>query len=357
MPGPVRGPRPAHPGTPVATPASRPLRRSLSHVGGAVDVEGDEEPAAILARALDFGSSPAPDIARRGARDDDEDRAHVHGFHSYPARMHPGTARILVEGLSEPGQVVLDPFAGSGTVLAEALGVGRAAVGVDLNPLATMLAWSKLRPRHSRDLQGLADAANGIRGLADERRRDKSGASRRYGAEDMSMFDAHVLFELDSLKLGIDRVGNRELRADLALVLSSILVKVSRKKADTSEAKETTRIAAGYTAKLFVKKAEEYRRRLETFAAGLPRPRPRVDVFTGDATKLADVRTASVDLVVTSPPYVATYDYIAHHALRLRRLGPTTRSSRAPSSVPGARTPRSMARRPPPSGSTNSVDS
>ena len=40
-----------------------------------------------------------------------------------------------------------------------------------------------------------------------------------------------------------------------------------------------------------------------------------------DATILKKVETGSIDAVVTSPPYVATYDYLAHHALRLRWLG------------------------------------
>ena len=30
---------------------------------------------------------------------------------------------------------------------------------------------------------------------------------------------------------------------------------------------------------------------------------------------------ASVDLILTSPPYPGNYDYLAHHALRLRWLG------------------------------------
>lgn len=314
-------PRDAEPLDPAKAHAQRSLRRSLTHVGGGVDLEGDRGPAEALARALDVPKAPAPDIDRRGVREDDEDRAHIHGFHSYPARMHPHTARSLVESFSKRGGVVLDPFAGSGTVIAEALMLGRAAIGTDLNPLATMLAWSKLRPRHNKDLVGLTTAANEIRAIADQRRREKTGASRRYATEDMKMFEAHVLFELDSLKLGIDRVGNKELKKDLALVLSAILVKVSRKRADTTDAQADKRIASGYTSKLFFKKAEEFRARLEKFEMLVPKPRPRVTITMDDATKLLNVPAGEVDVVVTSPPYVATYDYLSHHALRLRWLG------------------------------------
>jgi DNA modification methylase len=40
-----------------------------------------------------------------------------------------------------------------------------------------------------------------------------------------------------------------------------------------------------------------------------------------DATRLTSVPDRSIDLVLTSPPYAGTYDYLAHHALRMRWLG------------------------------------
>ena len=69
-------------------------RRSLTHIGGAVQTAGNERIAAKLAEALDV--APAPEPRRSGSAEDDPDRAHVHGFHTYPARMHPATAGRLV---------------------------------------------------------------------------------------------------------------------------------------------------------------------------------------------------------------------------------------------------------------------
>jgi hypothetical protein len=110
-------------------------------------------------------------------------------------------------------------------------------------------------------------------------------------------------------------------RDALELVLSAILVKVSRKTSDTSEAPAARRIAAGYTARLFVRKTEELARRLGELAALVPPGTPPARVALDDATRLRTVGASTVDAVVTSPPYVATYDYLAHHALRLRWLG------------------------------------
>src|SRR5688572_5460589 len=62
----------------------------------------------------------------------------THPFHSYPARLHPATARILVDVVG--GDNLLDPFCGSGTVLVEAQAAGAHAIGVDLNPLAILVA-------------------------------------------------------------------------------------------------------------------------------------------------------------------------------------------------------------------------
>jgi len=69
---------------------------------------------------------------------------HVHGLHPYPARMIPQIAHRLIREWSEEGDTVLDPFCGSGTVLVEALLQNRNAVGVDINPLAYIIAKVKI---------------------------------------------------------------------------------------------------------------------------------------------------------------------------------------------------------------------
>lgn len=286
------------------------VRRALSHVGGDVVTAGDPDRAALLAAALDV---PTSEVAEEAAR------AHVHGFHSYPARMHPLTAKRLVESFSRPGDVVLDPFCGSGTVLVEARLAGRKALGVDANPLAVRLAERKLRDASEADRQKLVEAARAVAAQADERRKAKSGPTRRYGPEDLELFDRHVLLELDGVRAAIDRIEDRVVRADLELVLSSMLTKISRRTSDTSERELPRRIAAGYPARLFVRKTEELAARLAEVAPVLAKA-PRGRVLEGDARELEGVTDGSVDLVVTSPPYPGVYDYLAHHEARLRWL-------------------------------------
>jgi hypothetical protein len=296
------------------------VRRALSHVGGEAVVEGDPARAAVLAAALDV---PPSEVAEEAAR------AHVHGFHSYPARMHPLTARRLVEGFSRPGDVVLDPFCGSGTVLVEAKLAGRKAIGVDANPLAIRLAARKLRNATEEQRVRLVEAARAVAASADERRKAKSGPTHRYGQADLALFERHVLLELDGLRAAIDRTSDRALRGDLELVFSSMLTKLSRRTSDTSERELARRIAAGYPARLFVRKTEELVARLGEVATELAAG-PPFRVIEGDARELAGIDDASVDLVITSPPYPGVYDYLAHHEARLRWLRlPPDRFARA----------------------------
>ena len=299
-------------------------RRSLTHVGGAVQTAGDERVAAKLAEALDV--APAPEPRRDGSADDDPDRAHVHGFHTYPARMHPTTAGRLIRAATAPDALVLDPFCGSGTVLVEAMIAGRRAAGTDLNPLAERLARLKTARLSPGDRDALVAGARAVAAVADERRARRAGATRRYPPEDVELFDPHVLLELDSIRSAIAGLElSSSTREALALVLSSILVKLSRRASDTSAGASPRRLAAGYPARLFIRKAEELANRIAALENLVPPEVAPAHVALDDAARLRTIAASTVDAIVTSPPYVATYDYLEHHALRLRWLDLDTR--------------------------------
>ncbi len=291
-------------------------RRSLSHVGGRVTVRGDRDAGRLLSSALDVASA---------LEDEDEAQAHVHGFHVYPARMHPLTARRLVEALSRPRGAVLDPFCGSGTVLVEARLAGRFAAGVDANPLAVRLARLKATTTTAAQREALVTWAAKIAQTADVRREARAGASRRYPDADVALFDPHVLLELDGLRVGLEGFSPRSpeeewAREALWIVLSAILTKVSRRASDTADTKAPRRLFAGYVAKLFTRKAEDLASRLAQIEPALTGA-PGLWVQEGDARELDGIDDGAVDLTVTSPPYAGVYDYVAHHEARLRWLG------------------------------------
>ncbi len=265
-------------------PPERRERRSLSHVGGRVELRGgDEGLGAALAAALDV------------PREDDSSREHVHGFHSYAARLHPLTARRLVERLSAKGEVVFDPFMGSGTVLVEARLLERRASGTDLNPLSVELAHLKTRGTTELERRMLVEAGRRAAEYADERRLNKSGPTTRYGKEDLELFDVHMLLELDGIKAGVSLEPDGFAKEALKLVFSSILVKVSRQPGDTVERVASRRLASGFAIRLFSAKTEELAERLGQFAALLPADAPACRVDVDDARVLSSVRDASVE--------------------------------------------------------------
>ncbi len=65
-------------------------------------------------------------------------------IHPFPASMAPGIAFEAL-GDSKTSLRVLDPMAGSGTVLAVARSTGHRAFGFDLDPLAVLMAgvWTR----------------------------------------------------------------------------------------------------------------------------------------------------------------------------------------------------------------------
>jgi hypothetical protein len=86
----------------------------------------------------------------------------THSFYRYPARFAPEFAREVILGFSREGDCVLDAFMGGGTTVVEAIATGRAALGVDINPLAHFIATAKTTPLSSRDKEAILGWANGI---------------------------------------------------------------------------------------------------------------------------------------------------------------------------------------------------
>jgi|SRR5437588_376450 len=72
----------------------------------------------------------------------------AHSLHevSYRACFKPQLPRFFIERLTQPGEVVYDPFMGRGTTLLEAALLGRVAYGCDVNPLSLRMIRPRLAP-------------------------------------------------------------------------------------------------------------------------------------------------------------------------------------------------------------------
>jgi hypothetical protein len=78
----------------------------------------------------------------------------AHSLHevSYRACFKPQLPRFFIDRFTAPGEVVYDPFMGRGTTVIEAALAGRTPAGCDINPLSAMLAQPRLSPPTAEDV-------------------------------------------------------------------------------------------------------------------------------------------------------------------------------------------------------------
>ena len=249
-------------------------------------------------------------------------RALTHGFHSYAGRMHPSTARTAIAGLTKPGQRVLDPFCGSGTVLVEAMAFGRVAVGVDASPLAILIAKVRSTLLDEGARERLVLTAREIATEAAERARKRIRPTiPAWASREKERFSPHVALELLGLRELLSQTGEDAVGYALRACFSSILVKFMRQKEVPSEGEPGQRIGRGVPSRFFAGRAEELAESLFALAQKTPAGAPQPEILLGDARKLSHLADASFDLVLSSPPYAGTYDYADLHDVRFLWLG------------------------------------
>lgn len=240
----------------------------------------------------------------------------THGFHAYPARMHPETARRVIEAF--PGGRVLDPFVGSGTTAVEAVRAGRPFLGLDISKVPLEIAWARTRigrPEESRKVEAAAHRLAGRAFQAVE----EDVPMPPWARAERDWYDPHTLREICVLKLLIDQ-EEPTLRRLLTTVLSSVLVKLSRQISD-SDVKHDAHFRPrprGAAFRWFRDKSSDLTRGLLLLSSDLYK---RHVPFRDPELRREDARVAllpagAVDLVVTSPPYAGVYDYSRHQARR-----------------------------------------
>jgi SAM-dependent methyltransferase len=298
------------------------LRRSLRLVGGPTRTHGNAERAVVLQAALEAtGREP--------------DDGLTHGFHAYPARMHPSVARLVLADVQggKRGRKdrlrVLDPFCGSGTVLIESMLAGAIATGVDLNPVALEVAAVKCDRRSNVERDRFEASVYAVAEASSARVEARRKARAPLSVEERRAWAPHVLLELAGLYEEIKQIAQPADRRALLVLLSAIVVKFSKRRADTSRAEIDKRIGKGVPTNFFARKGFELVQRWAALDEACSRAgrvtQPRL--HEADTCELATALRRpkgpppQFDLVLTSPPYGGTYDYAEHHALRYAWLG------------------------------------
>ena len=194
-------------------------RVALSQFEGKVRVTGVPEVGKLLSQALRPGPKSDP-------------RTLTHGFHPWPARLHPHTARTIIRATDLQG-IVADPFMGGGTVMVEALCAGRQAVGSDINPVALEVAWARTQRWSAQERSTLQREAKKVVFAARELRQTHSRAPDAFAKTEKRWYDPPALMEVWSLATTLREVKPDPIRRMLRACLSSILVKVSKQATDS----------------------------------------------------------------------------------------------------------------------------
>lgn len=288
----------------------------MSRARGSSALAGQEELPFLESPTMDRDRHPASaSVASRLAAiqwDFSERVAHsdIEGLHPYPAKFITELPRVLLSILPvQPGTAVLDPFCGSGTTLVECQRSGVPSFGIDLNPIACLMARVKTRSVPP----GLAESTNAVLIRAHSMRPPNIPNIPNLD----HWFMPQVQEALARLTAAIAEACEWH-RDVLRLALSSVIVRVSNQESDTRYAAVTKNVTAESVFAAFSRSALRIagvlnRRRYALASAS---------VLEGDTLALDPKRIGKpISLVITSPPYPNAYEYWLYHKYRMWWLG------------------------------------
>ena len=243
----------------------------------------------------------------------------THSLHPYPAKFPPQLPNAILRKFGKAGQVVLDPFCGSGTTLVEARLLGFNAMGVDVNGLSSLLSTVKSTPLSGDELQEIEVFIKRIESeqLAWLKKRPIIKVKEIEGLD--HWFQHNVAEEITHILNFVNSLENENVRDFLRIVLSSIIVKVSNQESDTRFAARNKNIEDGFVFIQFIDKAKEYLTRIAEFSERANKD-VSLTLLNADSRYLTMLADESVDIIITSPPYANTYDYYLYHKFRKRWL-------------------------------------
>jgi len=272
-----------------------------------------------------------------------------HSVFRYPAKFHPPIARKLIELVSSPGETVLDPFCGSGTLLVEAVATGRNAVGTDVDPLAVFVSGAKTL---IADLAAISAAADRCIGWLEtsrsadhlqdgeftheldecefEARRTDLAAWIPDLPNMMHWFRRRAVLQLASIRRHVAENYEGDARRFLELCFAAVI-------RNSSNADPVPVSGLEVTSHMLAKEAlgraiDPWRLMARAIGRSLPAMTAFIEaraslttstVLQADARELDTKIVGTVSAVVTSPPYLTAVDYYRRHTLEMYWLGLT----------------------------------
>jgi len=252
----------------------------------------------------------------------------THNLHAFAAKFPPQLPRLFINELTRPHEWVLDPMVGSGTTLVEAALTGRIGIGVDLDPLAALIAKVKSAPLN------LTQCDKGGRGALEQARRQTTVTGvtdeelrHTYSPEAVKFFrywfEDHTVSELYPLAQAIAAVEDTDARAFLQVVFSSVII---TKSGGITRARDLahSRPHRDLSKRIERNALDVFKERLDAALESMSTMADRQGgayVIRADARRLP-LPDGCAHLIVTSPPYAANaIDYMRGHKFSLMWLG------------------------------------
>jgi hypothetical protein len=262
------------------------------------------------------------------------------GVHGYFTKQAWKIVHAYIERFSRPGDVVLDPYGGTGVTLIESLILGRKGINIDLNPLSIFMVKNLLAPVDFGELAGEYEKV--VREFtkgAPRTPQEVKAALRKYpypkniplmrNADVDSiekLFHPGQLAQLAYLKHLILRIKNANIRGTLLLMFSGLINKINltyHASGERSEGRGDSSVFRYYRFRLaprpaFLDLMKYFDSRFQKVVAAKreiaasikPELLKQAEVYQGTATDLSKIDDESIDYIYTDPPYGAKIPYL-----------------------------------------------
>lgn len=216
-------------------------------------------------------------------------------------------------------QRVLDPMCGSGTVLSAAVQRGHRATGVDLDPLAILMTKVATSPLDTSKCNQLCKR------ILDLAKSDRD-AELPWEDEETRSFAEYWFADAQRLQLArlsraISMLDEGPLRCLAQVALSRTVITKSPKASLAADTSHSRPHRVTRTSRYDVYLGFEHAIRNLERLLDARRIFGTAEYHLDDCRSLKRVETASIDIVVTSPPYLNAIDYMRGHKFALIWLG------------------------------------
>jgi hypothetical protein len=243
----------------------------------------------------------------------------AHRLHevSYRACFKPQLPEFFIARLTRRGDTVYDPFAGRGTTPLQAALMGCRPVGNDINPLSEMLVRPRLEPISLHAVAKRLQAIDGGEIASDDDELSVFFHPRTLGRiraiQDWLMARA-VRGDLDGVDRWIRMVALNRLTGHSPGFFSVYTLPPNQATSIAAQRKINDRRGQSPPERdvdaIILKKSRGL------IADGFPPPHPPALLLTGPADATPLIADGSVDLVITSPPFLDIVDYEGDNWLR-----------------------------------------